>query len=132
LLNSALVNAVDLFPTALELAGGEQNGLNVPATTVLDGVSLVPLLADPRAPAPRSWIYAEHFYPNGPGPYIIHSRMLRDARWKLIDDMRRGEQFFDVGESLVEGDSLLQGALTPEQQAAYARLKQTLETLTRG
>jgi arylsulfatase A-like enzyme len=129
---SALVNAVDLFPTALELAGGAVNGLALPAATKIDGVSLVPLLADPHAPPPRAWVYAEHFYPNGQGPYIIHSRMVRDERWKLIDDVHRGEQFFDVGQASQEGASLPIETLSPAQQSAYAHLKQILQTLTQG
>jgi arylsulfatase A-like enzyme len=127
---SALVNAVDLFPTAIELAGGASKGLTLPPSTVLDGVSLVPLLADAHAPPPRTWVYAEHFYPNGPGPHIIDARMVRDVRWKLIEDAHHDDQFFDVGEELQEQGSLLPGTLTRQQQEAYERLKQTLQALT--
>jgi arylsulfatase A-like enzyme len=66
----ALVSAVDLFATAVELAGVDLSAV-LPPEHVLDSVSLVPYLADPALPSLRSTVFTELFLPNGPvaGPW---------------------------------------------------------------
>ena len=78
----APVNSVDLFPTILELAGMTV-GSAVPAGTMIDGVTLMPYLQGSAHPAPRAYAYAERFqYTWNDRP----ERVIRDARWKLMDD----------------------------------------------
>jgi arylsulfatase A-like enzyme len=73
----ALVHAVDLLPTLLELAGVSAEGL------VLDGVSFARQLEDPTAPSARTFVYTERFTPNGPPPYRVSECAIRDDRYKL-------------------------------------------------
>ena len=61
----ALVSSIDIGPTVLELAG-------VPPPPTFQGVSLVPLLRDPKAKV-RDFVFAEHNWHNFPA----HVRMVR-------------------------------------------------------
>lgn len=116
----ALVGAVDLFATILELATGS-------ATTPTDSVSLVPVLADPRAPH-RDFVYAERF-DNGPPPVSNHRRAIRGARYKLIDRPNTGDELFDLELDPFETVNLKNGPLTQEQQAALDALRAELERI---
>jgi arylsulfatase A-like enzyme len=60
-----LVHAVDLFATALELAGVDLAAV-LPPDLALDSVSFAPYLADPALPSLRSTLFTEVFKPNGP------------------------------------------------------------------
>lgn len=81
----ALVDATDLFPTILELAGS-----NPTATTVglePDGVSIVPYLEQADHPHLRDTVFAEYFGPNSPSGFGVDgtARTIRNERWKLIE-----------------------------------------------
>ena len=127
----ALVNTVDVFPTVLDLFR-DQAEISLPKTLVVDGVSLLPYLVDPEQRPQRKWVYADYFSPNGPGPYTLSQRMLRDARWKLLEIADNDDEFYDLGTNLLEGEDLLLGPFDAEQAAAYARLKLTLQQLTQN
>jgi arylsulfatase A-like enzyme len=62
---TAAVHLVDVFPTALELAGA---AASLPPELVLDGISLVPYLADAGRPSLRATAFSEVFQPNGAHP----------------------------------------------------------------
>ena len=125
----ALVNSVDLFPTVLDLFR-DQAETSLPKPLPIDGVSLMPYLLEAKPQAQREYVYADHFSPNGPGPYAFFDRMVRDARWKLIVHDDGGDEFYDIGDALVEGENLLAHELNAEQLAAYARLSQALDDIT--
>jgi arylsulfatase A-like enzyme len=78
--SSALANAVDLFPTILELAGlpARPDGL---AAVRTDGVSLLPVIEN-SASAVRSHSYAENFTWSYNGNF---QRGIRDDRYVLIE-----------------------------------------------
>lgn len=61
----ALASAIDVAPTVLELAG-------VPKAATIQGVSLVPVLKDPRATV-RDVVFAEHNWHN----FMAHIRLVR-------------------------------------------------------
>lgn len=63
---TALVNLVDVFATAAEIAGVDAESV-VPSGVALDSVSLVPYLADPQSKSTRRFNWAEFFSPAGPG-----------------------------------------------------------------
>ncbi|MCB9683759.1 MAG: sulfatase-like hydrolase/transferase [Alphaproteobacteria bacterium] len=130
----SLVHATDLFVLGAELAGvpltGPDDDLALAADTDvhLDGHPLLPLIVDPDARG-RDMVYAEAFFPNGPGPYNTNRRSLRDDRFALV---RSGteEQLFDLGEDpgLDEGPDLLP-SLDQGVSAAHARLAARLDEL---
>ena len=67
----AIANGVDVFATVLDLAGE-------PLPQGVDGVSLLPVLADPDQSV-RNFIYTERFQSNGPPPYAKHFKAVADA-----------------------------------------------------
>lgn len=62
---AALASAIDVAATVLELAG-------VPKAPTMQGVSLVPVMKDPRATV-RDYVFAEHNWHN----FMAHVRLLR-------------------------------------------------------
>lgn len=124
--SDALVHAVDVLPTVVELAGAR-------APERIDGVSVVPALRDPEW-AGRDVLYAEMFAFNGPPPWFRDQRAVRDARHKLIRTGNGVERMFDLqasGNPLLEGEDLLVGGdLTPAQHEAYVQLGIALDRLT--
>jgi arylsulfatase A-like enzyme len=84
--SDALVDTVDLLPTLAALAGAK-------APEALDGFDLSVLLRDPAAAPPRTWSFAEYFYPNGVDPdartEVRRAYVRRDGAqlWKLIHEV---------------------------------------------
>jgi arylsulfatase A-like enzyme len=117
------VHTTDILPTLTELAG-----VDPAALPVLDGISLVPWMVDPAAPAAREAIYTEWFLPDGTGPYEAWQAAVRDERWKLARDQDGGELFFDLrGVDEEVEDLLKRSSLDAEQQAALSRLRAFLD-----
>jgi arylsulfatase A-like enzyme len=119
----ALVNTTDLFATVAELGGS--------AARAEDSVSLVPYLSDPDQPGLRSWVYAEHFLPNGHGPPTYRLRTVRDLRYKLIYEyvdlaVPTSRLFFDVENDPFETTNLLGGPLATHAQSALTKLSTLL------
>jgi len=125
--SAALVHVVDVFATVAELAGVDLGRLENEdgAPLVIDGRSLLPYLEDPALPSQREYVFQDAFTPNGPGPYESDTRMLRDRRYKLVQSIETGDEFFDLRGRTDDGPNLL-GALNPEQQTAYERLRAAL------
>ncbi len=124
--SDALVHVVDVFPTAAALAGVSlDDGIH------RDGLSWLPLIADVTYAWPREYLFAEKQNPNGPDPYRRWFT-LRDHDHKLKEGGPDGPEFFELTEgSLDEGQNLLTaGTMTPEQQAAHARLVAEGERIT--
>lgn len=117
----ALVGLVDVYATLAELAGV--------LSAAEDSVSLVPYFTMPDLPTEvlHPLAYAEHFEPNGPGPYTTRGRAVRDARYKLIWRDGVYEEFFDLEADPGETTNLLPVAsLTTEQQQRYDALEAAL------
>jgi arylsulfatase A-like enzyme len=124
----ALVNSVDLFPTVAELLGVDVSA-SMPDQRAIDGVSIVPYLEDCSKTSLRTWVFANAFGRNGFGPYLRVVRMVRDARWKLVETSNKPDQFYDMQGVELEGANLLLESLTAEQQSAYSALKKRMRTL---
>jgi arylsulfatase B len=114
----ALVNTTDLFATVLELAGIE-------APLPEDTVSFASVLRDPSL-SPRDLAYAEHFAPNGMGPWEEQEVAIRDHRYKLIVTNGKPGQMFDLQEDPFEQRNLLVGEPAPELVRQFKRLKYAL------
>lgn len=72
----ALMHAVDLYPTVLELTG-----LKAKAGQVIDGASLAPVLREPKAALAREAIF--NYFPMG-RPTRTGGVWVRQGDWKLI------------------------------------------------
>jgi arylsulfatase A-like enzyme len=126
----APVELVDLYATALELAGVRLARAQLALGLELDSVSLLPYLRLPDAPAQRRFAYAERFLPNGFVPHYQYRQAIRGPRYKLIRDaVTKVDRLFDLALDPLEQNDLLAGALTPEQAAAYAELQQRMTEL---
>lgn len=126
--HDALVHVVDLFPTIVEWAGLE------PAPE-LDGRSLGPVLSNPAERGAREWVFVEWFSPiGGAEPLRRDRQVLVDHTHKLLrrahldeDELRR------VGPSpRDESSDRLDATLDAEDEAARARLEETLEHTMRS
>ena len=120
---TALVSAVDLFPTILQLAGIDP--ASVPPT---DGVSLMPYLRAKAHPAPRSWLYTEQFTTRFDRQW---QRAIRNGRFKLIERFDGSREFYDLSTDALESKNLLLGQLSATQQSALKRLDRQMDALLR-
>jgi len=118
----AMVQTVDILPTFLDLAQ-----VALPAELELDGESFREVLADPSLPA-RTHVYTEQFTPNGPGPYTLHRRAVRNERYKLIRSQAEPDALYDLDGLTREADPLPQ-PYTPAEQAAFEELEGVILTL---
>lgn len=123
-----------MFPTVADIAGIPLTDVEAGSAVVLpdgtqrllDGRTLLPLLADPTA-SHHDLLYAEDFRPNGPGPYTTDQRTLRDDRFKLVRKGTVDSLYEIVPGAIDEGQDLLALGATDEQQAAYERLAAELD-----
>jgi arylsulfatase A len=107
--SGALVDASDLFPTFVELAGAD-----LPENVVIDGRSFAGTLKnDPRAPQ-RDWIFSQY------GPM----RLVRNQRYKLRSDGR----FHDLESDPFEEHDLA-AAESPRHLADKRQLQSVLDSL---
>ena len=81
----ALVEAIDLAPTFVEVAGGE------PAYHVLEGESLLPILRGQRNETLRDYVICEYDYSASPVALLLNAGvrdgvmfMVANKKWKLI------------------------------------------------
>jgi arylsulfatase A-like enzyme len=112
----------DLLPTVAEIAGVE-----VPAN--IDGVSFLPVLADPDAGA-RDLAYTELFWDDASYTWAI-----RDPRWKLLvsEDWGYNPYGHETGAELydleADPDELVDLVGAPEGADALARLTEAGDAL---
>lgn len=123
--SDAMVHVVDVLPTAAALAG-----VGLDDAEPRDGISLLPLLAEPDVAWPRSFLYAEKFLPNGFGPPDHLWATVRDSTHKLVLD-RTGEVSFHalIPGQVDEGPDLLGTALDDSEQEAYDRLSAEMASI---
>lgn len=123
-----LVNTVDLYPTILRLAG--INPADVLGGRKIDGVSLLPYIANTSSAAVRSWAYAEKFD-------LAYNqkweRAIRDTRYKLIERATGlawpVREFFDLKNDPYETRNLLKQTLTATQRNRLNYLNRELDRL---
>ena len=93
------VTSMDFYPTILE-------ALNVEADKTLDGVSLTPLLRDPKGTLPREdlhWHYPHYYFTTTPVTAIRH------GDWKLLEYYEDGRQeLYNLKDDLGERTDLAQ------------------------
>ena len=128
----ALVSTVDLLPTVCGLMGVDPKDV-LPEGRVLDGHDLGPLLRDPSGPG-RPVLFAERFAPNHLPQKEQSWRAVRDGRFKLIRNEKRGrDKLFDLaGDPHEEQDLMAEEELSEEAQRAYGRLASALDEILGG
>ncbi|MEX2578924.1 MAG: sulfatase [Verrucomicrobiales bacterium] len=109
---------VDFLPTILDALGLEAPG---DAAAVLDGVSLLPVLFDPRADLGRDdlfWHYP-HYHSGGAQPHSA----IRSDNWKLIEHHGQGApELYDLSSDIHENRDI--AASRPEiAKELHARLE---------
>jgi len=94
---SELVEAIDILPTFIDLAGGTQ------ATHIIEGHSLCPFLYDSNAPAIRDCVFSEYDYSVQPARETLKQKvsdcrlqMIFDGRWKMINAEGYQPMLFDL------------------------------------
>lgn len=117
--SAALIHAVDLLPTLVELAGIDPGPA---ANRKLDGMSFAPVLRDPSADAPREVVLAEAT--DGPGFAV------RNGRFKLVVE-RGTASLFDLSEDPDERHDLLEAG-GEQARAARDALLEAAAALRRG
>ncbi len=120
-----LANAVDLFPTILELAGMDP-AIAVPAAVRTDGISLVPYLQNRPQPRPRTWSFAEEFTLTYDGDW---QRAIRDSDHVLIERYDGSREFYRLGDDPLERANLLDGVLPYSERKRLDALDRQLDTL---
>lgn len=136
--SDALVHLADVLPTVADLAGVPLTGdagerLDLPdGEVLLDGRSLLPFLADPTASG-RTWLYTEA-HSNGPGPYGIDRRAIRDATHKLVFNQEKVELYRLEGDEALDVTDLITNPslLTADDQVAWGRLQEAHDVLLEG
>ncbi|MFM2132947.1 MAG: hypothetical protein RL156_228 [Bacteroidota bacterium] len=124
--SEALVNATDLFATILELCSLTEWKKSLPSSTVVDAVSLLPLIKD-ASPSVRSWAFSEQFTK----PAIpADGKTIRNERYQLLRFDAGSEEFYDLISDTLENNDLLLGKLNSSQQENYNTLCAQLKTLT--
>ena len=122
----ALVNVVDLWPTALEMMGVDVQSV-LPPNTTIDGLSMVPVLNGIAADLPRGYQFAEMFHPRA---HTADGYAIRGARYKLIVRRNGAEELYDLVDDPFESTNLLSAGLEEwSQRKAYARLTRQLASL---
>lgn len=123
---AGLAGTVDLFPTILQLAGIDPQTA-LPVGTVIDGVSLLPVLASRSGSGSvRPFAYAETFPLAFDADY---SRAIRTSRFKLIEQADGTQQMFDLIADPLETMDLLVRGLNATQQGKYTYLRRSMRTL---
>ena len=120
--SAALVGAVDVAPTLLEITGVE-------SMIEMHGQSFVPLLADPAAPG-RNELLAEYFYekvtPEAPAWQAI-----RTPRWKYIeyDSPDAGATDHELYDLANDPDEQINLIASPDHQDELADLRSRLHAM---
>jgi Sulfatase len=134
--SAALVHLVDVFTTVADIAGvplvdleGGLAGFEVTPEDVreIDGVSLLPYLADPSTPSQRTYLFGEEFEPNGPPPYSLDDLTVRDATHKLLRQGGVDELYAYMPGAIDEGVNLLLDGVSPTEQEILDRLGAQLD-----
>lgn len=124
----ASVHVVDLFPSIVELAGGDPALLA--KELALDGISLVPFLENSSSAVQHEWILSELFGTTDEPD--SHGKAVRDDRYKLIRWENTEEALFDLDEDPYEDTNLLDRSLDPEANTAYGNLATILDSVWTG
>ncbi len=107
--SEAMVELVDIYPTLSELAG-------LPSPVGLQGVSIAPLLRDPRLPGQKQYAYSVVAREDSLG------RAIRSQKWRY-GKWPDGEELYDLARDPHERDNL---ANDPEYEPRLEEMRMAL------
>lgn len=123
--SDALVNAVDLFATILELFGYQDWAAQIPPDKPVDSHSLLPTLQN-QATTVRPWAFTEIFKNI---PDADDGKAMRNAAYKLLDFDDGHQEFYCLANDPGESDNLLDGQLNAVELENYLYLCQEMSAL---
>ena len=121
----AIVHAVDIFSTVLDLAGVEE-----PDYIRIDGVSFVPYLTDPLQSPLRSSMISESFSGGSGAIDTTGFVAARDAQYKYFRRVLANatiDRFYDLSVDPFETNDLSGGSMSPALQAAMQALEDVID-----
>lgn len=124
--SAALVSAVDVFTTVLDLCGAAPASLPPSPAGPRDGVSFRPILAN-TATSVRSYVYADMLYSQFGGGYVVVDDTHALLRVQYFAPQR--QELYDVVADPLQTNDLLAGARSARDEAAYQRLLGILASL---
>jgi iduronate 2-sulfatase len=114
----SLAATIDIYPTLCDLAG-------IKAPSDLPGLSLVPVLNDPKAAVQDSVV---HVYPRGFEGKPILGRAVRDARWRYVEWRQFNAERTLVGEELYDLEQDPQETKNVAGKSEHAAIQKALAT----
>jgi arylsulfatase A-like enzyme len=127
-----MVHVVDLFATLAGMQGVNASAA-VPAGTVLDSVSFLPLLSSPLQPAPRAYVYTQQFLGSEAMARPGDGELMRNARYTLLrtvqPSMQVREEFYDLETDPLQTTDLLQQPLSVAALFSYTNITRELAVL---
>lgn len=123
--SSELVNTVDLFATIQELFGNNNWQTQIPATTVVDSKSIMPIIKNVTG-AIRPWAFTEIFKVTTDS---ADGKAMRNKDYKLIKFNYGADEFYNLTTDPTESNNLLLGTLNPTEYNNYLYLCGQMTTL---
>lgn len=123
--SDALVNAVDIFATVLELMGNTNWSAQLPTSIVVDSKSLLPIIINTNSTI-RPWAFCEIF------KNITDSadgKAMRNDEFKLIKFDNGLEEFYNLSVDPLELNNLLNVSLNSNEISNYNYLCNEMTTL---
>ncbi len=121
--SNALVSAVDLFATSLELMNVNVDDV-APSGTTIDAQSLVPIIRN-ETDVVREWVFTEMFGLNADSD----GKAIRNESYKLIRFDSGSEELYNLRQDPFETTDLLSSSLSEEAQTNYQTLTRQLDNL---
>jgi len=123
--SNALINTHDLFPTIIELMGFANWQSQIPVSTTVDGLSILPILKN-QSSVIRPWAFTEIFKV---ATDSADGKALRNMDYKLLNFDYGHQEFYNLSNDSSELNDLLLGTLNPVELSNYNYLCNEMSTL---
>ena len=128
--SEALIDFTDLFPTCVDIAGGQ-----LETNFVFDGSSFKNALLSGENSSQRSWIMSMGGKNNArltekgvENQYVYRDRVLRNQRYKLyVNTSRQADQFYDLQADPWETNNLIDSLNNPDRQKNFQALEAVIQ-----
>lgn len=124
--SDALINVQDVFASSLELAGFSNWAASIPAGTMIDSKSILPMLTNQNTSV-RDWAFTELFTPT---PTAGDGKSIRNLDYHLIKFDNGTQEFYKLSTDINEQNNLLLQNLSAVDLSNYTYLCNELSNLT--